>query len=142
MRAPINTRDGKLASSWVRRGQWHQLVCRLRRLRDERAVVAVGSGAEGEQPCGCRESAALAVSDFRRAVGERLFVWFSDNRRVEIVRFMVALFVFGIIIIVGVSRGLRVTYDGDETPIDQPVGNVLRHACGHVGFLRMPRMSC
>jgi hypothetical protein len=79
----------------------------LRRLGDERAAVAVGSGAEAEQPCGCRQSAALAVSDFRRAVGERLFVWFSDNRRVEVVRFVVALFVFGIII-VGVSRGLRV----------------------------------
>ena len=66
--------DGKLASSCVRRGQWHQLACRLRRLRDERAAMTVGSGAEAEQPCGCRESAALAVSDFRRAVGERLFV--------------------------------------------------------------------
>ena len=47
--------------------------------------MAVGSGAEAEQPCGCRETAALAVSDFRRAVGERLFLWFSDNRRVEVV---------------------------------------------------------
>jgi hypothetical protein len=48
------------------------------------------------------------------------------NRRVEVVRFVVALFVFGIIIVVGVSRGLRVTHDGDETPIYQPVGNVLK----------------
>jgi len=85
---------------------------------------------------------AEAPDAARHVSVKRLFVWFSDNRRVEVVRFVVALFVFRIIIIVGVSRGLRVTYDGDETPIDQPVGNVLRYAWGHVGLLRMPRMSC
>ena len=37
---------GKLTSSRVRRGQRHQLVRRLRRLRDERAAVAVGCGDE------------------------------------------------------------------------------------------------
>ena len=38
------------------------------------------------------------------AARKRLFVWFSDNRRVEVVRFVVALFVFRIIIIVGDCR--------------------------------------
>ena len=52
-----------------------------------------------------------------------LFVWFSDDRQVEVVvRFGVALFVliFIIIVVVGVSR--RHTHDGDKA---QPIGNFL-----------------
>ena len=36
----------KVTSSSVWHGQWHQLVRRLRRLRDERAAVAIGCGDE------------------------------------------------------------------------------------------------
>ena len=60
-----------------------------------------------------------------------LFVWFSDDRRIEVVvRFGVALFVLGIIIIivvVGVSRGHSHGGDGTE-------GNVPRDARGHIGL--------
>ena len=61
-----------------------------------------------------------------------LFVGFSDHRQLEVVRFGVAVFVLGIIIIVvGVSRRHRVAHDGGEAP----AGNVLGNARGHVGLL-------
>jgi hypothetical protein len=61
-----------------------------------------------------------------------LFVGFSDHRRLEVVRFGVAVFVLGIIIIVvGVSRRHRVAHDGGEAP----AGNVFGDARGHVGLL-------
>ena len=57
-----------------------------------------------------------------------LFVGFSDDRRIEVV--VVVVFVLGIIIIiiVGVSRRHRVAHDGDDSPVDQPDGNVLGDA--------------
>ena len=68
--------------------------------------------------------------------GERssivLFVGFSDDRRIEFVRFGVAVFVLGIIIVVGVSRRHRVAHDGDEAPVDQPAGNVLEDSGSYV----------
>jgi hypothetical protein len=62
-----------------------------------------------------------------------LFVGFSNHRRLDVVRFGVAIFVFvlGIIIVVGVSRRHRVANDRGEAP----AGNVLGNARGHVGLL-------
>ena len=57
-----------------------------------------------------------------------LFVGFSDHRRLKVVRFGVAVFVLGIIIVVGVSRRHRVAQDGDEAPLDQACGEVLGDA--------------
>jgi hypothetical protein len=69
-------------------------------------------------------------------VGKRLFLWFSDDRRVEVViRLVIVLFVFGIVIVAGVSRRHRVTSHGDETPIYQRVGNLLGDVWGRVGLL-------
>ena len=60
-----------------------------------------------------------------------LFVGFSDDRRLDvIVRFGVAVFVLGIIIVVGVSRRHRVAH---EAPANQRGGNVLGYAWCHVG---------
>jgi hypothetical protein len=61
-----------------------------------------------------------------------LFVGFSDHRRLDVVWFGVAIFVFvlGIIIVVGVSRRHRVAHDGSEAP----AGNVLGNARDHVGL--------
>ena len=44
---------------------------------------------------------------------ERLFVWFSDNRRIEVLVLLVVLFIFGLI--VGVSRRQR-AYDSGQVP--------------------------
>src|SRR4029077_17233816 len=70
-----------------------------------------------------------------------LFVGFPDDRRIEVV--VGVIFVLGIIIviIVGVSRWHRVARDGDDTPVDQPDGNVLGDAMGHVGSCWMSRHS-
>lgn len=51
--------DGNFTLPHVRRGQRHQLVRRLRRLRDERAAVAVGCG---DKACGHE---AAEKRDFR-----------------------------------------------------------------------------
>ena len=46
---------------------------------------------------------------------ERLFVWFSDNSRIEVVVLLVVLFIFGLIV-VRVSRRRCLAYDGGEAP--------------------------
>ena len=45
---------------------------------------------------------------------ERLFVWFSNNRRIEVLVLLVVLFIFGLIVI-GVSRRQR-AYDSGQVP--------------------------
>jgi hypothetical protein len=67
-----------------------------------------------------------------------LFIGFSDDRRLEVLAwFGIAVFVFGIIIIVvGVSRRHRVAYDGDDAPVDQPGGNVLGEPQEGIKFRR------
>ena len=67
-----------------------------------------------------------------------VFVGFSDDRRLAIVvRFGVAVFVLGIIIVVvGVPRRRhRVAHDGDAAPVDQPGRKALGDAQGYVGLL-------
>jgi hypothetical protein len=76
---------------------------------------------------------------------------FSDDRRFFVP--VLVLFVFSIffafsvfsvlsvffvffvlvIIIVGISRRHCVAHDGDEAPVDQPSGNIVEDAWGHVG---------
>src|SRR5262245_12011966 len=76
----------------------------------------------------------------------RLFVGFSDDRRLVVLIVLIGfivlvvllvvplvVFVVFVIIVVGVSRRHRVGHDGDEAPFDQPGGNVLGGAWGHVG---------
>ena len=68
----------------------------------------------------------------------RLFVGFSDDRRLVVLIVLIVLivlvvllvvpvvvFVVFVIIVVGVSRRHRVGHDGDEAPFDQPGGNVV-----------------
>ena len=67
-----------------------------------------------------------------------LFVGFSDDRRVEVVRFGVVVFVLVIVIVVGVSRRHRVAHDGGEAPVDQPA----RNSRGCAGSCRPPVGCC
>jgi uncharacterized membrane protein len=63
----------------------------------------------------------------------RLFVGFSDDRRLFF--FVLILFVLFalVIIVVRVARRQHVAHDDDEAEVDQPSGNVLRDVRGHVG---------
>ena len=76
-------------------------------------------------PCGQCDGAghaALITSTKVGCISIVLFIWFSDDRRFEFVRFGVAVFVLGIVIVVGVSRRHRVAHDGGEAPVDQAAG--------------------
>ena len=64
---------------------------------------------------------------------ESIFVGFSDDRQFFMPVFVLFVFFVLVIIVVGVSRRRRVAHDGDEAPVDQPTGNVLGNAWGHVG---------
>src|SRR5215471_5194367 len=78
-----------------------------------------------------REAEARAV--LRRA--RRLFVRFSDDRRLVlplVVVVVLVVLVILVVLIVGVSRRRRVVHDGEEAPVDQPSGNVLEDIRGHV----------
>jgi hypothetical protein len=93
-----------------------------------------GGEARGGGGLGQREMAMnrenLEVVASTRA---RLFVGFSDDRRLFF--FVLILFVLFalVIIVVRVARRQHVAHDDDEAEVDQPSGNVLRDVRGHVG---------
>jgi hypothetical protein len=103
-------------------------------------MPTAGHPRQAAQPTSERDGASCLAYGLRSKYrSRRLFVRFSDDRRV-VVRFDVAVFVLGIIIIiivVGVSR----RHHADEAPVGEPGGNVLGRAWGHVGSCRMSRHS-
>ena len=70
----------------------------------------------------------------------RLFVGFSDDRRLIFLGFRVAVLLLLLAIVVWVSRGRRLAYD-DNAPVGQLGRNTLRGVRGHVGSCRSQRSS-